>query len=318
MFRIEDVNLSMLTEKEKSRYHFYMRMQSGAADITKEFSDRVIKGLIDERKKKLENAIWGFVIGDCLGVPYEFKQKGTFKYKPMYGFGTHNQPPMTWSDDTALMLSLLDAFENGKFSIEKHKVNLQELIKGCYYVDNILFDIGVGTRVAIQKDFQADVSNSLGNGGLLRCWLVGILCKEQLFELVALTHSNGGLYMQCCNFYITLLNDILQLGKEEAIKKWKIEHETAFDILINTNEKLSRTEGCIVETVRIVISSYIKGKTVKNVVELGGDTDSNAALFCALKGAEGDKSVLKYKNQIRNFEQIDYYKNKSQTQLKIR
>lgn len=57
----------------------------------------------------------------------------------------------------------------------------------------------------------------------------------------------------------------------------------------------------------MIISSYLKGKTVKNIVELSEDTDSNATLFCALKETEEDKSILKYKNQIRDFEQIECY-----------
>jgi ADP-ribosylglycohydrolase len=258
-------------------------------------------------KEKIANSIWGFIIGDCFGVPYEFKEKGTFKYKPMQGFGTHNQPPMTWSDDTSLMLSLIDSYENGCFNIEKHKDNLQLLLNGHYSIDNALFDIGIGTMRAIQKNFEIDTSNSLGNGGLLRCWIAGVISNENLGNLVSLTHSNGELYMLCCDFYVALLNDILQFGKEKGIKKWLLENETAFKILIKANERLSKTEGCIVETVYIVISSYLKGKTVKNVIELGGDTDSNAALFGALKGAEGDNEILKYKNNIRNSEQIDYY-----------
>jgi ADP-ribosylglycohydrolase len=315
MFEIEDVDLSLLTEREKSKYHFYMRMQSEGfgtftgdeTDLTKEDSDAIIKGLLNYRKKKVENAIWGFVIGDCLGVPYEFRKKETFKYKERQGFGTHNQPPMTWSDDTALMLALIDSFENGKFNIETHKENLRNFLKGHYSVDGVLFDVGAGTRKAIQQDFNVDISNSLGNGGLLRCWLVGTSDKEQLSNFIALTHSNGELYMQCCNLYIALLNDVLELGKEGGLKKWRLENEAKFDTLIKDNERLSRTEGCIVETLRIVISSYLKGETIKYVIELGGDTDSNAALFGALKGAEKDKAVLKYKKHIRCFEQIERY-----------
>ena len=307
MFRIEDVDLSLLTKREKGKYHLYMRMQSEAGDLTTEYSNAIIKALLDARKKKIENAIWTFVIGDCLGVPYEFRKKGTFKYKEMQGFGTHNQPPMTWSDDTSLMLTLVDSFENGKFNIEKHKENLRNFLKGHYSVDNVLFDVGIGTMKAIQQDFNVDTSNSLGNGGLLRCWLVGVLDKEQLSDFIALTHSNGDLYMQCCNLYIALLNDILEFGKEDGLKKWKLENETQFDALIKDNERLSKTEGCIVETIRIVISSYLKGKTIKYLIELGGDTDSNAALFGALKGAEEDKAILKYKKHIRCFEQVEQY-----------
>jgi len=53
---------------------------------------------------RVRHSIFGFILGDCLGVPYEFQRPGTFKFKPFAGNGSHNQPPGTWSDDTALML----------------------------------------------------------------------------------------------------------------------------------------------------------------------------------------------------------------------
>ena len=305
MFNLEEVDLSRLTESEKSKYHYYIRMQSQSVDITNKFSDKIIESLIKTRKNKISNAIWGFIIGDCLGVPYEFKEKGTFHFKEMKGFGTHNQPPMTWSDDTSLMLSLLDSYEKDTFNIKKQKHNLHKLLDGYYSVDNILFDIGIGTRNAIHSDFTTNTSDSLGNGGLLRCWLLGIIDKEQLSDFTALTHSNDELYMECCNLYISLINNIIEYGKEIGISKWKLDNKSSFDNLIKNNRKLSKTEGCIVQTIRIVISSYINRRSIKYVIELGGDTDSNAALFGALKGAEEDDNLLKYKNHIRSLTKIE-------------
>ena len=37
---------------------------------------------------KLKDAIYGFAIGDALGVPYEFKERGTFNCQTMIGHGT--------------------------------------------------------------------------------------------------------------------------------------------------------------------------------------------------------------------------------------
>ena len=65
------------------------------------------------KRKQLENSIWGFILGDCLGVPYEFKEQGTFKYKKFAEFGTFNQPAGTWSDDTSLTLCLVENIIEG-------------------------------------------------------------------------------------------------------------------------------------------------------------------------------------------------------------
>lgn len=42
----------------------------------------------------------GLAVGDALGVPVEFKKRDSFHVEEMQGYGTHQQPPGTWSDDT--------------------------------------------------------------------------------------------------------------------------------------------------------------------------------------------------------------------------
>ena len=55
------------------------------------------------RNGDLSDAVYGAVIGDALGVPFEFKERGSFKCTGMIGYGTHNQPAGTWSDDSSLI-----------------------------------------------------------------------------------------------------------------------------------------------------------------------------------------------------------------------
>lgn len=35
----------------------------------------------------------GLAVGDALGVPYEFRARGTFECTDMIGYGTHGSPP---------------------------------------------------------------------------------------------------------------------------------------------------------------------------------------------------------------------------------
>lgn len=39
---------------------------------------------------KLRDAIYGFAVADALGVPFEFKERGTFICDDMIGFGSWN------------------------------------------------------------------------------------------------------------------------------------------------------------------------------------------------------------------------------------
>ena len=54
---------------------------------------------------KYIDGLMGFVVGDAMGVPLEFKSRKELFDNPvtkMTGFGTHNQPEGTWSDDTSM------------------------------------------------------------------------------------------------------------------------------------------------------------------------------------------------------------------------
>jgi ADP-ribosylglycohydrolase len=55
------------------------------------------------KKQRILGGLWGAVVGDALGVPVEFQNRAAVQANPvsgMRGFGTYNQPPGTWSDDS--------------------------------------------------------------------------------------------------------------------------------------------------------------------------------------------------------------------------
>lgn len=58
------------------------------------------------------DGLWGFMVGDALGVPAEFKDREMLHKMPvrtMSGFGTHWQKVGTWSDDTSMTLAAMDS-----------------------------------------------------------------------------------------------------------------------------------------------------------------------------------------------------------------
>ena len=65
--------------------------------------------------KALDGLI-GLCVGDALGVPVEFQSRAQLKRSPvtgMLGYGTHNQPPGTWSDDSSLTFCLAESLCDG-------------------------------------------------------------------------------------------------------------------------------------------------------------------------------------------------------------
>ena len=65
--------------------------------------------MTDRPKTTLRDCIYGLAVGDALGVPYEFRPRGTFECTDMIGYGTHGQPAGTWSDDTSMTLATCDS-----------------------------------------------------------------------------------------------------------------------------------------------------------------------------------------------------------------
>ena len=70
------------------------------------------------RNEELKKAAYGFILGDALGVPFEFKRRDTYECTDMVGFGTHDQPVGTWSDDTSMTLATLKSIKTNSKSIK--------------------------------------------------------------------------------------------------------------------------------------------------------------------------------------------------------
>ena len=127
----------------------------------------------------VKNAIWGFIVGDALGVPVEFKSRAYLKQNPvsdMTGFGTHGQPVGTWSDDSSLTLCLADELTKGLDFQNIGTSFVRWFDENHWTARGTVFDIGNSTREAIlsiKKGVKAISAGSLtensnGNGALMR------------------------------------------------------------------------------------------------------------------------------------------------------
>lgn len=175
---------------------------------------------VDVRDRIL-GGILGLCVGDALGVPIEFASREELKEDPvteMIGYGYHNQPPGTWSDDTSLTLCTVDSLCNG-YDLEDIANRFLRWFKEGYMTPSgVAFDIGRTTRVAISRlkhgfspkesGLTEELSN--GNGALMRILPVAFFVQnmnleEQMritHEITAITHAHprsliaSGIYVQ--------------------------------------------------------------------------------------------------------------------------
>lgn len=139
-----------------------------------------------ETYERVLGGLYGLLVGDALGVPYEFHEsweipeKDLIEYQPPEGFiRAHGRVPCgTWSDDGAQALCLLESLVDNDDYNEVDFTN--RLIAWCdegyMCVDGYKFDIGFTTQNAIlmyrlgatiQEATQND-ERSNGNGSLMR------------------------------------------------------------------------------------------------------------------------------------------------------
>ncbi len=107
---------------------------------------------------RLAGAVWGHLVGDAVGVPYEFgparpAETVVFGHTGMYG-----QPPGTWSDDGALMLALLDSLLTTGFdTADQGRRAVAWFNDKAYTPDNDgRFDVGNVTAAAASSREERD------------------------------------------------------------------------------------------------------------------------------------------------------------------
>lgn len=175
------------------------------------------------KSNKVSDALFGVAIGDAVGVPYEFSSRDKMKSNPavqMIGYGTHNQPKGTWSDDSSLTFCLAESL---LYDYELKKI-AESFIKwkneAYWTAHGSIFDIGLTTSRAIsrlQKIIEDDdledlkfqkyygKENENGNGSLMRIlpllfYIKGKPIKDQfeiIWQVSALTHRHIRAAMSC-------------------------------------------------------------------------------------------------------------------------
>jgi ADP-ribosylglycohydrolase len=135
---------------------------------------------------RLAGGIWGHLVGDAAGVPYEFEDpRGIDAVVFGRTDGPWRQSPGTWSDDGALMLALLDSLLGGRFDTDDQGARaLAWADRGAYTPGGDgKFDIGGTTSAAMAalrrgvpaEDAGPTGERAAGNGSLMRILPLALL-----------------------------------------------------------------------------------------------------------------------------------------------
>lgn len=244
----------------------------------------------------LKSAIYGLAIGDALGVPYEFQERGSFHCTDMIGYGTHNQPEGTWSDDTSMTLAACRSIQknHGNVVPEDMRLEFEHWLFGKQYTPfGKVFDCGNTCYEAIcDKQGKTDKWSN-GNGSLMRILplaFVPDITDEQIGEASAITHGHA-ISREACVIYVRIARALLQGRALDAAIQECIPETSFFSSLRRTAEYTEQeisSGGYVVDTLRAALWCLVKTDNYKScvlqAVNLGKDTDTTAAVAGGLAG----------------------------------
>lgn len=273
----------------------------------------------------LRDGIYGLAIGDAVGVPFEFKERGTFQALDMIGGGAYNLPPGTWSDDTSMTLATMKSIK------DKGKIDLVDIGKnfvkwryqGEFTPSGNTFAVGRTTNQGIYnfKKTGNPMTSGLtgerdnGNGSLMRILpLIFIdVDEEDIRNVSSITHGHE-ISIEGCRIYVEIGKKLLKgMDLPSAIRSTEIRHKEYERI--HHLESLSideiKSTGYVRTTLEAALYILLKTDNFKDSilesVNLGNDTDTIAAVAGGLSGIiyGYDNMPRKWKKLLKNKELIE-------------
>ena len=279
--------------------------------------------------EQLRGGMYGLLIGDALGVPYEFSSPealpplAEIEMAPPSRFRrAHRGVPIgTWSDDGAQALCLLASLLHvGRLDVEdfgRRMLNWYE--HGYMAVDGQVFDVGVQSAAAL-RSFRdgASVSQAArrdeqanGNGALMRVlplalWHRGgdadLVRDASLSSIPTHGHMRSGL---CCALYCLWIRRLLE-GSSAPWADAKRSLQAIYGASTPASTELrehvcpetpapGRGSGYVVDSLYSALQVQARGSypdVVRAAIALGNDTDTTAAIAGGAAGVRDGLSAI--------------------------
>ena len=255
-------------------------------------------------RDRLWGGIYGLLLGDAAGVPYEFTPPGVLApfadridMVPPDGFSrTYGVPVGTWSDDGALALCLLESLaKRGGFDPLDQTIRMIAwLDEGHLAVDQHVFDVGNTTYQALNQARslldrgESPVGRGLrheqsaGNGTLMRILPLALLHQgpdddlaSTAMEHSSLTHAHP-LCQVCCALYCLWARHLIEgrddpfgaaVAKVAALLRDRDDAtRSALDVIEAWSHKPPTGSGFVVDTLYSARHALEAGRDFKDVV----------------------------------------------------
>ena len=244
---------------------------------------------------KLSDIVYGAAVGDAVGVPYEGFGRDMFVCTGMDGYGNHNQPAGTFSDDTSMTLALCDSIRacEGSINIDDMRERFRAwLNRGEYTSAPTAFGIGRTTMIALDQGFGLSNERSNGNGSLMRTLPLALTAATdaQIRAVSAITHAHP-LSEEACVLAVAIARVLIEgRSLEEALSTLSV-HNAELSrvpyILDYSRDDIS-SSAFVVSTLEAALWCLGRSSSfeecVLEAVNLGGDSDTTACVAGAYAG----------------------------------
>lgn len=267
--------------------------------------------MIEDKQKGM---LVGLAIGDTLGMPLEFKQRGTFKpLEVLTEGGPFNLPLGYWTDDTSMALCLADSIleKQGYDSYDVMNRYADWQTNGYRSSTGVCFDIGNQVSSAIaQYKSQPEVAitdqrtESAGNGCIMRLAPVVVASLaanntlEHTMQIAAIsareTHFSTLAEEATALFAKLLVNAVQATSKDQVLQlDTKVPFNAQLLAVVHqasqkTVDELKPT-GYVLDTLEVAIWAFMTTDNFKDgalgAINLGGDSDTIGAVYGQLAGA---------------------------------
>lgn len=265
------------------------------------------------KKNIIHSALFGVAVGDALGVPVEFKSREYLEQNPvtdMIGYGSHNQPAGTWSDDSSLTFCLAESLCYGYNLKDVASRFIAWYEEGYWTAHGKVFDVGIATSKAIHRLASgipplmagAKGENENGNGSLMRILPLLFYIKdfetEERFryvsEVSALTHRHIRSVVSCFIYLEFALRMIKKDNKFEALENTKkIVNDFLHNNPVCSDTEINKFHRILENPVGEYEIKPIDEYTETEICSSGYVLHSlEAAIWCLLKNDSFEDTVL--------------------------
>lgn len=250
----------------------------------------------------LRQCVYGAAIGDAIGVPFEFMPRGSFECNGMTGYGSHNKPSGTWSDDTSMILAEIDCWADTG-SLEDVMSYFRRWYHDEEYTVDGIFDVGGTTARAIDTGEPQCHRLYSGNGAVMRCVPLAVLPVEKREAMMSLSATHGSSEsVSACNFLYDFAARMAYRGIADCAAECP---EVAGGYCWDTVEA----------SIWALNGSSSFEDAVLRAVNLGDDTDTNGCVAGALAAIFYGSVNDEWLSKLRGRETIDRVLDKAERRI---